>query len=48
MQQKINLKSFLFLLLFKIKELQEKNFIALKLKKQLMSQILSQVCAKRD
>jgi len=46
-QQENNLKTLLNLLLFKIKELQKK-FIALKVKKQLTSQILSQICAKKD
>jgi len=39
---KKNLKTLLFLLLFKRKKLQKKNFIAFKIKKQLRSQILSQ------
>jgi len=46
--KKNNLKALLSLLLFKIKELQENFFIALKIKKQLTSQILSQICAKKD
>ena len=45
--KKNNLKAFLFLLLFKIEELQKKNSIVFKFKKQLTSQILNQICAKK-
>jgi len=46
--KKNNKKTFLFLLLFKIKKLQKKNSTIFKIKKQLISQILSQACAKRN
>jgi len=46
--KKNNLKTLLFLLLFKIKKLEKKFFIALKIKKQIILQILNQIYAKKD
>jgi len=48
MRQKEQLKNFFIFVIVQNRKIAKKNFIALKIKKQLTSQILSQTCAKRD